>query len=338
VEKGRDRTKKFEMTKIVDTIFHHLTTFEIESFVQFWDFLNKRFFFHLDTEHMQLSAQLKSDLIKFYLINAVKSKNRDKLGEFFSMYSHEILAENGNYIPGNLRGWFVLPYMDEPEKDGEFSVYFSNRWAELLRITLQNFLSVVLSTAPAPKLLILEKWFRSEAQQEIRTQLKLSAKKIDALIDRIETYEVRLQALRDAVKSLVGYLHKVNVSGSGLGSKPTGGSLFETDEDVEGQRERARELGQILVKISSECAKRNSGLGAMTVAQRQREILGAEYNALNVNESDIIAPTASGSAAPHMSAIGASYYLSSHTPRELEDMEADLIQKLNSWVSLLSTK
>lgn len=282
---------------------------------------------------MQLSAQLKSDLIKFYLVNAIKSKNREKVGEFFSMYSHEILAENGNYIPGNLRGWFVLPYMDEPEKDGEFAVYFSNRWAELLRITLQNFLSVVLSTAPAPKLLILEKWFRSEAQQEIRTQLKLSAKKIDALIDRIELYEIRLQAMRDAMKSLVGYLHKVNISGSGLNKSKstTGGGLFETDEEMEDRRERVRELGQSLVKISTECAKRNSGLNALTPAQRQREILGAEFNALNVNESDILAATSSSSA----SYMG---FLSGHSPRELEEMENELIQKVNTWVSLLSTK
>lgn len=287
---------------------------------------------HLDTEHMQLSAQLKSDLIKFYLVNAARTKNRDKIGEFFSMYSHEILAENGNYIPGNLRGWFVLPYMEDPDKDGEFAVYFSNRWAELLKITLQNFLSVVLSTAPAPKLLILEKWFRSEAQQEIRTQLKLSAKKIDALIERIENYEVRLQSMRDAVKSLVGYLHKVNISGNGLTGKSTGGGLFETDEEMEGRRERVRELGQNLVKLSTECAKRNSSLGAFPPAQRQREILGAEYNALNVNESDILNASSSGNGSTP------SFYLSSHSPRELEEMEMDLIQKVSSWVGLLSTK
>lgn len=284
---------------------------------------------------MQLSGQLKSDLIKFYLIHSIKTKNRDKVGEFFTMYSHEILAESGNYIPGNLRGWFVLPYMDEPERDGEFAVYFSNRWAELLKITLQNFLSVVLSTAPPPKLLLLEKWYRSEAQQEIRTQLKLSAKKIDALVDRIEKYEIRLQSMRDSVRNLVACLHKANISGSGgfsTKSAASGGGLFETDEEAEDRREKARELGQTLVRISTECAKRNSNLGAVPPAQRQREILGAEYNALNVNESDIQNPSVSSSSG------GPNMYLTTHSPRELEDMEGELIHKVGTWLSLLATK
>lgn len=49
-----------------------------------WDFLSKRFFFHLDSEHVQYSANLKADLLKYYLVHAVKTNKRDRLtGEFF---------------------------------------------------------------------------------------------------------------------------------------------------------------------------------------------------------------------------------------------------------------
>ena len=72
-----------------------------------------------------------------------------------------------------------------------------------MRVTLANFISTVLRTAPPPKLLLLERWFRSEAQQEIRSQLKLSMQKMDILVNRLEKNEDRLAKLRDVVKELV---------------------------------------------------------------------------------------------------------------------------------------
>ena len=138
----------------------------------------------MDAEHLSLCAVLKIDLLKYYLVNSYKTKNKEKIVEFFSMYSHEILAESADYIPGNLRAWFALPYLDEPEKDVEFTVYFTQKWADMLKITLHNFLSIVLSTAPPPKLIILERWFRSDAQQETRIQLKRSSQQIECLVAR----------------------------------------------------------------------------------------------------------------------------------------------------------
>lgn len=287
--------------------------------------MNKRFFFHLDTEHVQLCGILKSDLLKFYLINAVKTKNREKLTEFFSMFSHEILAEAGNFIPGNLRNWFVLPYMEEPEKDPEFSVYFSPRWSELLKITLHNFLSVVLSSAPPPKLLLLEKWFRSEAQQEMRSQLKLSSKKIDCLVKRIEKYEDRLQDMRDVIRLLVNQLHKTNVSSIQPKSSSNGG-LFESDEALEGRREKTKELGQALVKLAVDYKSKSQTISSMPREQRLREILGDEYNALqrdsdNHNQQHIL-----------------QNQLLARPQHELEELETELIRKVHDWIGLLSSK
>jgi hypothetical protein len=168
----------------IQTVFGYLHNFEIENYILLWDFFNKRFFFHLDAEHLALSGFLKIDLIKYYLVHAYKTKNKDKITEFFSIYSHEILAESTDFIPGNLRGWFVLPYMEEPDKDVEFQVCFTPKWAEMLKITLHNFLSMVMSSASPPKLIILERWFRSEGQQEMREQLRKSAKQINIVLQR----------------------------------------------------------------------------------------------------------------------------------------------------------
>jgi hypothetical protein len=288
-----------------------------------WDFLSKRFFFHLDTEHVQLCGILKSDLLKFYLINAVRTKNKEKLTEFFSMYSHEILAEAGNFIPGNLRNWFVLPYMEEPEKDPEFSVYFSPRWSELLRITLHNFLSVVLSSAPPPKLLLLEKWFRSEAQQEMRSQLKLSSKKIDCLVKRIERYEERSQEMREVLRLLINQLHKTNVSSIQPKSSSNGG-LFETDEAMDVKREKIKELGQSVVKLVGDYKSKSQNITNLPQEQRLKEILGDEYNGL-LGDSDN---------SQHI----LQNQLLARPQHELEELESDLIRRVHDWIGLLSSK
>ncbi len=204
-----------------------------------WDFLSKRFFSHLDGEHVQYACHLRSDLLKYYLVNAIKSNKKDKVAEFFSSFSHEILAESGEFVCGNLRSWFVVPYMDEPEKDPEFSVYFSSRWIETLRTTTGNFLSVVLQAAPLPKLLLLERWFHAESQQEIRAQLSLSSKKVDNLLSRLEKSEERLSSLRSAVRDMVLYVQKVSVSNSNsTNSKSHSAGLFESDEEADVKRHK----------------------------------------------------------------------------------------------------
>jgi hypothetical protein len=264
---------------------------------------------------------LKSDLLKFYLINAVKTKNKDRVTEFFATYSHEILAESGTYISGNVRNWFVLPYMDEPDKDPEFSVYFSPRWSELLRITLHNFLSVVLSSAPPPKLLLLEKWFRSEAQQEMRSQLRLSSKKVECLVERIEKYDERIYNMREVLRGVVAQLHKANISAGQSKSSQNGGGLFESDEAIEGKREKIKELGQAIMKLSSDCKTKTQGIAALPKEQKLREVLGEKYNELN---------TESASATQNQ--------LLARPQHELEELEGDLVNKLQEWLSLLASK
>lgn len=54
-------------------------------------------------EHLSLCGLLKADLIKYYLINAVKNKNKEKALDFFSSFSYEIISESANTIAGNLR-------------------------------------------------------------------------------------------------------------------------------------------------------------------------------------------------------------------------------------------
>lgn len=56
--------------------------------------------------------------------------------------------------------------------------------------------------------MLLEKWFRSEAQQEIRVQLKQASDNVEHLLTRLKSYEDRLVVLRSAVKDLVLYIQQ----------------------------------------------------------------------------------------------------------------------------------
>jgi hypothetical protein len=121
IEKNKDKAKLFDISKLTDSIFQSLQNFEIEEFLSLWDFLSRRFFLHLDSDYINYSSLLKSDLLKFYLVTAKRASRKDKISDLFSAFSHEFLAESGSTIEGNLRAWFVLPYIEEPEKDPEFA-------------------------------------------------------------------------------------------------------------------------------------------------------------------------------------------------------------------------
>eukprot|EP00602_Paraphysomonas_sp_CaronLab_P004517 CAMPEP_0185037180 /NCGR_PEP_ID=MMETSP1103-20130426/31201_1 /TAXON_ID=36769 /ORGANISM="Paraphysomonas bandaiensis, Strain Caron Lab Isolate" /LENGTH=205 /DNA_ID=CAMNT_0027575033 /DNA_START=483 /DNA_END=1100 /DNA_ORIENTATION=+ len=153
--------------------------------------------------------------------------------------------------------------MEEPEKDPEFMVYFTVRWSEMLRVTLNNFLSMILLNSPPPKLLLLERWFRSEAQQEMRMQLKQASENVESLLARLKSYEDRLITLHGAVKDLAMQLHHhhshITVTDATEAVRrrrtPSVG-LFETDEDADKKREEVRNLGQAVCRLAAECVQK----------------------------------------------------------------------------------
>lgn len=335
-----------------------------------------------------MCAHLKSDLIKYYLIYCLKNKSKDKILEFFQHYSYEILSESSPLTSGNLRHWYTLPYVEEPEKDPEFSVYFSTRWMELLRITLHNFLTIVFASSSPPKLLLLEKWFRTEKQLELRSQLKLLNEKVDLIMNRFEKYEDRLQNLREVIRILVNYiqnnLHMQQYSSTkgGVGGAGTLGSntLFDNDREEEvtpvstinsgksvnkrgsvgGSTQaqavdsgKVKEVEQSVSRISAECARKTAILGNLPKEQRMKEILGEIYH---LHAGNILSPghemneylhnnnysnnTSSGPITSGALSLSSSNSFMSYVSsrKELEDMENDLVTKIQDWIALLKNE
>ena len=107
---------------------------------------------------------------------------------------------------------YVIPYLDEPEKDPEFAVYFTTKWSDSLRNALNNFLSVVLANAPPPKLMLLDRWYQSESQQLIRKQLKSLMQENEKLRQTIEGRDRRIEKLHKSLLDLSKYIVDLHIN------------------------------------------------------------------------------------------------------------------------------
>jgi hypothetical protein len=170
----------------------------------------------------------------------------------------------------------------------------------------------------------------------MRSQLKLSSKKINTLISRLEKNEERLQNMREVVKELVVYIHKSSIGGP---SRALGSSLFETNEEVEQKRQNAKELGQSLVKLSAECVKRTAGMDALPRDRKLREILGKQSAAVFFKPFDTDFPPEAFSANGTTSFRSENEYSTPSTAAalgtEIEDIESMLVKQLHEWLSVL---
>ena len=207
IERNNDRTKLFEADRIVSALFDYLHNGDMDAFISTWDFLNKRFFIHLDQEHLKVARRFKLDLLRFYLVIRQKQKDQKNLIlDFFNKYSSDILSSET--ATASLRCWYILPYMDEPSKDPEFAPYFSPKFEEMLRNGLQNFISMVLRTTPLPKLLLMERWYRSEKQQQMRTELDQALSRVTDLHEAVAHRDERIAVLQYMIRELALSLQK----------------------------------------------------------------------------------------------------------------------------------
>lgn len=194
-------------------LFEYLHTDAVENFVSMWDFLNTRFFMHLDQENIEVVRSFKLDLIRYYLVRCHTEKKPHKILDFFGKYSHEVLAaEVGssssahNNEKDSFRAWYVLPYMDQPSRDPSFAPFFASPFGEILRNGIQNYLSMVLRTCAPPKLLLVERWFRSEKQQQMRLELQAALKREDAFVSDVATLDADVVRLKETIRHLLAYV------------------------------------------------------------------------------------------------------------------------------------
>ncbi|KAG7401303.1 WD repeat-containing protein 91 [Phytophthora boehmeriae] len=157
-ERKRDRAKGFDVEQIISQLLAAIQTFQIEAVLDTWQFLTARFFNHLDASYASTLQQLETSLLRLYVVNAIKSGHREKAAEFFQLHADKlnasVAAARGS--SDSWSRWFILPYIEHPEADSYFQVFFGQPWLEAFVTSFRNFLSLVFRSLPLPKLLAFQ--------------------------------------------------------------------------------------------------------------------------------------------------------------------------------------
>jgi hypothetical protein len=153
-----------QVERVSSELIALVTAHDLSGLVALWDFLNSRFFSHLDAGYAATVSALKTRLDRLFLVHAVKSDRLDMVHAFFALHGAEIharsrsehlmAANDGSSSNGELGGssssgvllgssssswsgggglspwsaWFALPYVADPANDPTFAAYFSTQW------------------------------------------------------------------------------------------------------------------------------------------------------------------------------------------------------------------
>ncbi|KAK6633042.1 hypothetical protein RUM43_012785 [Polyplax serrata] len=141
-----DKDKGFRVDRIVDQLLQHIYNYDLPGLRESWNHLDTRLFLRLEQHFTPSVRKLENSVLKFYLVNASENKKQDKITEFFTSLTADLLGQN------DWKEWFVFPFIKNPEEHPTFGVYFSRQWQDNLLVSLHNFLAAVYQSMPQPTL------------------------------------------------------------------------------------------------------------------------------------------------------------------------------------------
>ncbi|KAG7383805.1 WD repeat-containing protein 91 [Phytophthora pseudosyringae] len=201
-ERKRDRARGFDVDQIISQLLVAVQTYQIETVLETWKFLTARFFNHLDASYASTLQQLETSLLRLYVVNAVKAGHREKAAEFFQLHADKLNASVAAQGAGSDSWcrWFILPYIEHPENDAYFQVFFSQPWLEAFVTSFRNFLSLVFRNLPLPKLLA----FQLARLEEPTLKLRLKVSQSEATRLRLYNSEAttKIKKLEEAGRQL----------------------------------------------------------------------------------------------------------------------------------------
>lgn len=171
--------------KIVDQLLEFAHAFDSAGLFELWSFLDKHFFCKVDTSFLPTIQKLFTSLQRYYLIHAITCGQHEKAREFM-----QTNIENFRGRPEWER-WFILPFLEKPQDDPAFEIYFAKDWSDAFSLSLGNFLSAMFARLPLPKMLnfTVEKKMRQAMELELvqlRAQLKERQNQLAALKKQLE--------------------------------------------------------------------------------------------------------------------------------------------------------
>ncbi|XP_072942748.1 WD repeat-containing protein 91 [Epargyreus clarus] len=144
-----DKDKGFRVDKIVDQILHYINVSDLNGLKEYWAHLDSLVFSKLEIHVQPAVRKIEYSLYKLYLVTASQSTGgvrNEKVAEFLSKMLPELQGQN------EWRDWFMLPYIQRPEENPTFSLYYTRAWQDSVLVSLHNLLATVFQCMPQPTL------------------------------------------------------------------------------------------------------------------------------------------------------------------------------------------
>ncbi|KPJ10462.1 WD repeat-containing protein 91 [Papilio machaon] len=144
-----DKDKGFRVDKIVDQILHYVNVSDLAGLKEYWSHLDSLVFSKLEVHVQPAVRKIEYSLYKMYLVTAAQSTGgvrNEKVSEFLSKMLSELQGQN------EWKEWFMLPYIQKPEENPSFSLYFTRAWQDSVLVSLHNLLATVFQCMPQPTL------------------------------------------------------------------------------------------------------------------------------------------------------------------------------------------
>ncbi|XP_026321005.1 WD repeat-containing protein 91 [Hyposmocoma kahamanoa] len=165
-----DKDKGFRVDKIIEQILHYINVSDLNGLKEYWLHLDSLVFSKLEIHMQPAVRKIEYSLYKLYLVTATQStggSRNEKVADFMAKMLPELQGQN------EWRDWFMLPYIQKPEENPTFSLYFTRSWQDSVLVSLHNLLATVFQCMPQPTLTSYE----SDAAMLKRLQDELAAVK-----------------------------------------------------------------------------------------------------------------------------------------------------------------
>ncbi|QQP58193.1 WD repeatcontaining protein 91like, partial [Caligus rogercresseyi] len=131
---------------LVETFLSLINNHDLTALRDLWSHLSSRYFSRLDSTRLSAANRLETSILKLYLVSCVQTRHFERVKEFFERLAPEIQG-----MP-EWKEWFALPFVKNPEEVPAFAPFFSRTWQDTLVLSLFNFLSIIYSCLPPPRI------------------------------------------------------------------------------------------------------------------------------------------------------------------------------------------
>ncbi|KAF6988995.1 hypothetical protein CFC21_006395 [Triticum aestivum] len=188
--------RNFEVDKILDLVFSvYIPKYQLDRLLSIFSFLKQCFTSPADTVLYTALLKLEQSVLRYYVVNALKSGRQEKVVEFFSASGSYLMQKREDWI-----AWFAIPYIKNPSLDPQFRMYFSKEWSDTLVLSFRNFLSGIFNGTRIPALLKIST--EKNMIKCLKSDIKQLNNKLSELQALLEVKEVELSLLRRSGNSI----------------------------------------------------------------------------------------------------------------------------------------